>query len=256
MKESTRQMAAVAEYLWHKGWAERNAGNMSVRLEADVRDLLPEESGRHIELEHACPSLEGHYLLLSGSGTRMRDLARNPERHTCLLHIGEGGRFFTLFHGESPELMPTSELPTHLSIHEKLLRDGRNETALLHTHVNEVIALTQIPEYTSEAAVNELIWGMHPETVLFIPEGIGFVPYTIPGTEEIARKTLDALENHRVIIWEKHGCLAVGKDLYDAFDQIDILAKSAGIFFTCRNAGFDPQGMTGEQLDELREKYL
>jgi rhamnulose-1-phosphate aldolase len=97
---------------------------------------------------------------------------------------------------------------------------------------------------------------MHPETLIFVPQGIGFVPYTIPGTEAIAEATIRELHHHNVIIWEKHGCLAVGNSVLEAFDQIDILAKSAQIFFLCKGAGYEPQGLTDEQLEEIRQTYL
>lgn len=252
MKDTLKEMARVAEYLWHKGWAERNAGNMSVNVSGLVNNKYTREQGQVYELEEACPGLQGEYILLSGTGTRMRNLARKPAKNVCLIRIGEEGKSYTLFCDKKNDLIPTSELPTHLSIHQKLLQQGGKQKALLHTHVNELIALTQIPEFTNEEAINKVLWGMHPETIMFIPEGAGFVPYTLPGTREIAHKTLQSLEKHRVIIWEKHGCLAVGENLFEAFDQIDILAKSANIFFTCRNAGFDPEGMTDEQLAEIR----
>lgn len=256
MKEVLREMANVAEYLWHKGWAERNAGNMSVIVTSKIKPKHLSAKQQHVELEAAYPGLNGQYLLISGSGTRMRELARKARKNTCLIQIDVDGKGFVVFNRGDESLMPTSELPTHLSIHEKLILDGRSEQALLHTHVNELIALTQISDFTNEASINKLLWGMHPETLLFIPDGAGFVPYTLPGTSEIAQKTLTALNNHRVIIWEKHGCLAVGENLYEAFDQIDILAKSASIFFTCRNAGYLPEGMSGEQLADIRNSIL
>ncbi|RLD33700.1 MAG: rhamnulose-1-phosphate aldolase [Bacteroidetes bacterium] len=251
LKPSAKEMAAVAEYLWHKGWAERNAGNMSVRLGDMIVDPDVLKDAKQIPLDRAYPSLAGQFLLLSGSDTRMRNLAKKPAKNTCLIHIGEEGKDYRIFK-DAASILPTSELPTHLAIHQQLIWDGRKEKALLHTHVNEVIALTQIAEYCSKDSIDNLLWGMHPETIMFIPDGIGFVPYTLPGTDEIAEKTLRALKGHRVIIWEKHGCLAVGEDLFECFDQIDILAKSANIFFTCRNAGFEAEGMTTEQLNEIK----
>ena len=251
IRGTLKEMDSVAEYLWHKGWAERNAGNMSVLVTDRIKQSLDSAEGERCLLNTAYPGLEGHYILLSGTGSRMRDLAKKAKKNTCLIYIHTGGKEYTLFRDMGGTAMPTSELPTHLSIHQKLLKDGRKEKALVHAHVNELIALTQISEFTTEESINKLLWGMHPETMLFIPEGAGFVPYTLAGTEEIANKTIKALEKHRVIIWEKHGCMAVGEDLFEAFDQIDILAKSANIFFTCRNAGFDPEGMTEQQLQEI-----
>jgi len=256
LKTVNAEMASVSEYLWDKGWAERNAGNMSVnvtQLLPDHKDLVNESCH---QLDTAYPDLEGQLLLLSGTGTRMRDLAKDPEKNICMIKIGAGGTNYFMNNGKNNSLLPTSELPTHLAIHQKLLRDGRKENAILHAHVKELIALTQISEFTNANAINKLLWGMHPETLLFIPDGAGLVRYTLPGTKEIADKTLKMLEKHKVIIWEKHGCLAVGENVFEAFDQIDILAKSANIFFLCRNAGYYPEGMKEEDLTEIRRKYL
>ena len=35
---------------------------------------------------------------------------------------------------------------------------------------------------------------MHPETVMFVPKGVGFVPYMLPGSVEIATETLKPLK--------------------------------------------------------------
>jgi rhamnulose-1-phosphate aldolase len=94
---------------------------------------------------------------------------------------------------------------------------------------------------------------MHPETLLFMPNGLGFIPYTLAGTENIAMATLRGFEKHKVILWEKHGCMAVGKSLPEAFDNIDILAKSAKIYFQCKSAGMEPEGLNPLQLQEIRD---
>lgn len=129
---------------------------------------------------------------------------------------------------------------------------GSGEKVVTHTHASELIALTQVKEYCDEERLNKLLWGMHPETMVFVPKGIGLVTYLAPGTDLIADKTLEALEKHDVAIWEKHGIFAIGKDIIETFDVIDILAKSARIFFLCKNAGLEPEGLTDKQLEELK----
>ena len=94
---------------------------------------------------------------------------------------------------------------------------------------------------------------MHPETIMFVPKGIGIVPYILPGSLEIAEETIKALQNHDVALWEKHGVFAIGKSVPDTFDVIDILAKSARIFFMCRSANIIPEGFTEQQLYELKK---
>ena len=92
---------------------------------------------------------------------------------------------------------------------------------------------------------------MIPECRIIVPLGLGIVPYEIPGTLDLARATIQRLEQHDVVFWEKHGILATGADIVDCFDVIDTLNKSAQIYLFARQAGFEPEGMTWKQLDDL-----
>jgi rhamnulose-1-phosphate aldolase len=128
---------------------------------------------------------------------------------------------------------------------------GSHEKVVIHTHATEMVALTQAKEFCNQDSLNKLLWGMHPETIMFVPKGVGFVPYILPGSMEIAKETIKALRDHDVALWEKHGVFAIGKSVSDTFDVIDILAKSAQIFFMCRSANIIPEGFTEQQLNEL-----
>ena len=170
-------------------------------------------------------------------------------------------RLFGLFLRDidGPSLEKIRRDQGHLLVREILFTDkvssdefDSNEKVVLHTHASELIALTQLKEYCNEDKINKILWGMHPETMLFVPKGIGLVPYTTPGTDIIAERTIEALKNHDVALWEKHGIFAIGYDIVETFDIIDILAKSAKIFFMCMNAGIEPEGLSDSQLDELR----
>ena len=56
-------------------------------------------------------------------------------------------------------------------------------------------------------------------------------------------------------MWEKHGVCAVGPNVMEAFDQVDVLNKSALIYEAARNMGFVPEGMSDAQMDELKEAF-
>ncbi|MDD2525523.1 MAG: rhamnulose-1-phosphate aldolase, partial [Bacteroidales bacterium] len=43
----------------------------------------------------------------------------------------------------------------------------------------------------------------------------------------------------------------VGDDIIETFDMIDTLSKSAQIYLLGKQAGFAPEGMTDQQLDDL-----
>lgn len=41
----------------------------------------------------------------------------------------------------------------------------------------------------------------------------------------------------------------------NAFDQVDVLNKSALIYIVARNMGFEPDGMTDAQMQELSDVF-
>lgn len=245
----------VAGYLWEKGWAEGNGGNLSV----DVTDCLSGERtssdlGPPRKLESPYPDLSGRSFLVTGAGCRFRDYARDPAKNACILELSENGGGYRLVWGGKggPGFRPTSELPSHLRIHEHLRRLDFGESVVLHTHPTELIALTHLPEYREEAALNRALWSMIPEVKVIVPRGVGLVPYTLPGSEALALASVKALRRGRsVVLWEMHGCLAAAADVMVAFDLIDTLNKSARLILACRGAGHIPRGLGEAQLDEL-----
>lgn len=52
-------------------------------------------------------------------------------------------------------------------------------------------------------------------------------------------------------MWEKHGVCSVSENVMEAFDMIDTLSKSAQIYLTAKSMGFEPDGMTDEQMKEM-----
>jgi len=257
LAQAIAELADTAQHLWDKGWAERNGGNISV----EVTEALPSVArGRHQEpfrqLAVPQPELAGRSFLITGAGTRMRDVAKKPAANCCVLRVSDQLDGYTIvWGGEMPDFRPTSELASHLAVHSLLLRAGRPQRAFLHTHPDELIALTHIAAYRDEAVLNNLLWSMHPEVKIVIPEGVGLAPYRPPGSEALAEVTLAALAEHRVAVWEKHGCVAVGAGPAEAFDLIDAVNKAARIFCLCTGAGFEAEGLTRDQVAELARLF-
>jgi rhamnulose-1-phosphate aldolase len=226
------EIAEVALLLWQKGWAEGSAGNISV----NVTEYYPAiridfRTFPMIPMEVKYPALAHHHIFISAKGSRMRNLAKDPGKGICLIKISKKGDFYQVLY-EDPEnpLIPSSELPSHLAIHNHMVKQGQGEKAVVHTHADELIALSHDKNLQSESRLNEILLKMHTETAFFIPEGVGYVPLEVPGSLELAKATLKSLKNHKIILWEKHGCLAVGQDVHEAFDRIDLMAKAAKIY--------------------------
>lgn len=253
LKKVINEVAEVAGYLWQRGWAERNAGNISVCLKDFSPSDLPQDyQPFFISLPEAFPDVAGMCFLVTATNKRMRDLARQPMRNSVIIQVtGDGAGYNVISHYGKTELRPTSELASHLGIHSMIARRRYSQRIVIHTHATELIALTQLPEFCNEASINSLLWGMHPETKVFVPEGAGFVPYLTPGTTTIGEQTAMALEKHNIVLWEKHGVFAIGANPSETFDLIDILTKAATVFFLCHSIGKEPEGLTERQIDEL-----
>jgi len=247
--------AEVARLLWEKGWAERNAGNLSF----DVTDLVPAAdvsaaASGATQLPRSVPELGGRRILVTAAGSRMREIAQDPDRFCGVLQCSsEGSLHHVAWEGRGAgAFVPTSELPSHLAIHAALLRRRSPHRAIVHTHPTELLALSHDRRVQGEAQLNRLLWAMHPEAVVVVPGGIGVVPYILPGTMEQGLAAGAAMERHDVALWEKHGAVAASATFAEAFDLLDTMNKAARLLLLCRAAGYEPEGLTDAQLDELR----
>ena len=258
VQHSISDIALIAGYLWERGWAVKNSGNISLEVTEEVDIRTSEWNQVPLQhLERPCPNLAQMMFLVTGAGTRMRNVASDVFNNLCLIRISNDGTGYHNLHSDTfnPHIIPTSELPTHSALHQVLKKRGGIQKAVLHTHPDELIALTLTPEFCDESSLNKMLLSVQPETAITNQDGIGFVPYMHPGTEQLAEKTVASLQHHPIILWGKHGCFAVGKDVPEAFDLIDVMNKSAQLYFLCRSAGFTPEGLTDQQVEELKRKF-
>ena len=245
------RIAEVAGYLWERGWAERNGGNIS----DDVTDLFTpvgnvQPFAEPVALAVAVPYLEGRLFYVTGTGKRMRYVAKAPLDHGSIIRIGQGGKSYEVI-AEQP-IQPTSEISSHLMMHNYLRSKGRDNKIVLHTHPTDLIALTHCRALLDSEKISRLLWSMIPESRIVVPGGVGIVPYRLTGTTELAEETIKLLDKHDIVFWEKHGILAVGEDIIECFDAIDTMSKSAQIYLNARQFSFEPEGLTDDQLEEIR----
>ena len=251
LKEEVYKVAEVAGYLWQKGWAERNGGNITVNITEWVDDAiraLPAITERK-PIGAVLPHLKGCYFYCKGTNKRMRDLARCPMENGSVIRICDDCASYEII-ADHP-VMPTSELPSHLSVHDYLIAKGSPYKASVHTHPIELVAMSHCDKFLEKDVATRLLWSMIPETKAFCPRGLGIVPYTLPGSVELAEATIGELDDYDVVMWEKHGVFAVDVDVMSAFDQVDVLNKSALIYIAAKNMGFEPKGMSEEQMHEM-----
>jgi rhamnulose-1-phosphate aldolase len=249
------EVAEVAGYLWQKGWAERNGGNITINItdvvDDEVKSLKP--ISNRIPIGRTLSHLKACYFFCKGTNKRMRDLARLPMENGSIIRITEDCSSYEII-ADNP-VKPTSELASHLSIHDYLIGKGSNYKAVLHTHPIDLVAMTHNPAFLEKDKLTGLLWSMIPETRAFCPRGLGITPYAMPSSFALADATIKELDDYDVVMWEKHGVVAVGENIMETFDMVDTLSKSAQIYLTAKSMGFEPTGTSREQMEELRAAF-
>lgn len=252
LSKQVYEVAEVAGYLWQKGWAERNGGNITINItdEADDEIRNMPAISEVFQIGATLSNLKGQYFYCKGTNKRMRDLARSPMENGSVIRILDDCSSYVII-ADNP-VKPTSELPSHLSMHNFLIGKGSSYKAALHTHPIDLIAMTHNPAFLEKDKLTYLLWSMIPETRAFCPRGLGIIPYKMPGSITLAEATIKELEDYDVVMWEKHGVCAVGENIMEAFDMVDTLSKSAQIYLTAKSMGFEPEGTTMEDMEALK----
>ena len=249
------EVAEVAGYLWQKGWAERNGGNITINItevvDDEIRNMKPISEVMHIG--KVLPYLKGCYFFCKGTNKRMRDLARWPMENGAVIRILDDCESYEII-ADNP-VFPTSELPSHMSMHNYQIEIGSGYKAALHTHPIELVAMTHNPAFLIKDELTYLLWSMIPETRAFCPKGLGIIPYMMPSSFELANATVEKLKEYDVVMWEKHGVCAVSENIMEAFDMVDTLSKSAQIYLTAKSMGFEPEGTSEEDMQALKVAF-
>ena len=172
LEECVLQVAEVAGYLWEKGWAERNGGNITVNVTEYVDDEIRKMPAISdvIQIGTTLPNIKGCYFYCKGTGKRMRDLARKPMANGSIIRILDDCASYVIIADEA--VMPTSELPSHLSMHDYLIGSGSKYKASLHTHPIELVAMSHNPAMLEKDVMGKILWSMIPETLAFAPLGL------------------------------------------------------------------------------------
>jgi len=232
------QIARCAARVAELGWAEAGAGNLSLllapgQLTRSLHDGDIFEPG--LPAGFPCRLPAGHLLVTSAAGSPMRALAADPAAHLAI--IGDGPRGLFRLRGTPPA---TSELACHLAVHARRAGPG----ALLHAHTDFLIALSLLPRLAGEGALEAALLGLMPETGALLPGGLARLRLAVPGSAALGLASAEAIVAGGVsaLVWERHGALAVGDHLAQALDRLEVLEKTARIWWLAEGGEADSLG--------------
>ena len=251
-----KELISTTTNLYRLGWDERNGGNISILLdEEEIRDFLNvDEVLNVIPIDFDASFLKGHYFLVTGSGIYFKNIEKSPEESLGIVRIHESGTKLELMWGFSNGTLPTSELPTHLMTHIARLKVDSKHRVVMHNHATHLLAMT-FTHPLSEKVFTKTLWKMCTECLVVFPEGVGIIPWLVPGTIEIGKETAQKMEEYRLVLWPFHGIYGSGESLDDVFGLIETAEKAAKVYTYVMSQGGIKQEISDTQLKELAQAF-
>ncbi|CUU24087.1 rhamnulose-1-phosphate aldolase [Duffyella gerundensis] len=251
-------MVKATSDMWLKGWDERNGGNVSLRLTAEevqpwAADFYAEP--RCIELSQPAPALANDWFLVTGSGKFFRNVQLDPADSLALLQVDDKGLSCKVHWGLSNGGVPTSELASHFQSHcvRKAVTNGQDRV-IMHCHATNFMALSYVVELDA-ARFTRLLWEGSTECLVVFPDGVGILPWMVPGTDGIGAKTAEQMRSHTLVMWPFHGIFGTGPTLDEAFGLIDTAEKASEVVVKVLSMGGMRQGITTDELIALGERF-
>lgn len=244
--------------MWLKGWDERNGGNVSLRLlDSDVASFQSDfySNPKHVSLTQDVSKLANQYFIVTGSGKFFRNVILDPADTLAVVKIDEQGKGYYIMWGLINGGTPTSELAAHLQSHiVRMEKSQGKDRVIMHCHATNLIALTYVLELDS-AVITRLLWEMSTECLVVFPDGVGILPWMVPGKDEIGYATAEQMNRHTLVLWAFHGVFGTGPTLDDAFGLIDTAEKSAEVLVKVLSMGGKRQTISIEQFRHLAERF-
>jgi rhamnulose-1-phosphate aldolase len=251
MGEAGRHLAEIEA-------SEGAAGNISIclRWPVELRNRFPVIS--EMELPQHVPELAGATIIVSGSGRRLREIIDEPVANLACVVIDEGGltgKIYKSYHRRIEHV--TSEFNSHLAVHyDQICATGTNFHAVIHAQPVHLTFLSHIPRYQNKEYLNRHLLRWQPETIINLPEGIGFMPFCVPGSKELMAGNIKELRNHRIVIWAKHGVMARSDvSVKRAADRVEYAETAAKYEYLNLGAGESGEGLSAEEIRSICKAF-
>ncbi len=258
LDDMLEMMGEAGRHLAEIGASEGAAGNISVcmRWPVELRTRFPVIG--EIDLPEPAPELAGATFLVSGSGRRLREIIDEPTANIACIVINAGGRtgkLYTSYHRRFDYV--TSEFNSHLAVHyDQILTSGTNFHAIIHAQPVNLTFLSHIPRYADEQYLNTHLLRWQPETIINLPEGIGFIPFRIPSSPELMAANVESLRRHRIVIWAKHGVMARSDvSVKRAADRIEYAETAAKYEYHNLTVAEIGEGLSVEEIRKICQTF-
>ena len=139
---------------------------------------------------------------------------------------------------------PSSEAAMHLLLY----RERPDVRGVVHAHPPAATAFAVCRRPLEEAWLIETVSGLGRVPV---------APFAMPSTQEVPESIRPYVGDHSALLLANHGALAWGKDLWEAFDRMELLEHTARIYAQVQalGGGVELTAAERERLLSLSGRY-
>jgi len=136
---------------------------------------------------------------------------------TCLGNLADGDLVVVNLKGKVTKGFknPSSETQMHLKIYKAY----RNIKAVVHTHS---------PYASAYAYLAKELKSVNPESEMLLGE-VPVAPYFPHGTIKLAEAVCETIKERNAVLMEKHGVVAIGKNIAQAEELAELVEETAKI---------------------------
>ncbi|NLM96573.1 MAG: class II aldolase/adducin family protein [Halanaerobiaceae bacterium] len=137
---------------------------------------------------------------------------------------------------------PSIESPLHYTIY----RERKDIKAVVHTHSIYASAM---------AAARKPIPAAVEDLAQIVGGSVRVAEYYLPGTEELGKAVVDALQDRYGALLANHGVVGIGRSLQEAMTVCEIIEKGARITIAAQGVGGVVE-LEQEDIDFMRNFFL
>jgi rhamnulose-1-phosphate aldolase len=251
-----KEMGEVGRQLAEIGATEGAAGNISicVRQPLNISQFFSDVT--MIDLPTPAPDLAGANLIVTGSGRRLREIADAPDANLACIVVLEGGTQGMMFTSPQAQFKRvTSEINSHLAIHQDQMRLRSLQLhAVVHAQPKYITFLSHLPKYQDKKYIDTHLLRWQAETIINMPEGLGILPFLLPGSNHLMIETMLSMRAHQVVVWSQHGIIVrADESILHALDLVEYLETAAHYEFMNLSMGETGSGIPPEELRAIAE---
>ena len=157
----------------------------------------------------------------------------------------------------APDTRPSSELNSHLAIHEDhRRRRGVDHHVVVHAQPLRLVFLSHLPDITTSAELTERLMRWEPETAVVAPDGIELAAFQVPGSPGQMEATVHALGRSNAVVWAKHGIVTRSDvSATQAADLVEYLEAAAAYEVMNLSMGQPARGLDNDERHAVAQAF-